>query len=78
MQVPVLLFASVAEAVGANTASVALDEPATVGTLRAALARLVPGLAGASMIAVNAEYASDDREIREGDEVAVIPPVSGG
>lgn len=29
-------------------------------------------------IAVNAEYASDDRPLSEGDEIALIPPVSGG
>jgi len=30
------------------------------------------------LYAVNKEYASRDRELRDGDEVAVIPPVSGG
>lgn len=28
--------------------------------------------------AVNEEFVSDDRELREGDVVALIPPVSGG
>ncbi|MEE9252825.1 MAG: MoaD/ThiS family protein [Thermodesulfobacteriota bacterium] len=28
--------------------------------------------------AVNGEYAEEDRELKEGDEVAFIPPVSGG
>jgi molybdopterin converting factor small subunit len=30
------------------------------------------------MVAVNEQYASRDRELREGDEVALIPPVAGG
>jgi molybdopterin converting factor small subunit len=30
------------------------------------------------LIAVGAEYATDDRAITPGDDVAVIPPVSGG
>src|SRR2546427_6587385 len=30
------------------------------------------------LYAVNKEYAKRDRELREGDEVALIPPVSGG
>jgi molybdopterin converting factor subunit 1 len=30
------------------------------------------------MVAVNAEYAVPERLLREGDEVALIPPVSGG
>lgn len=29
-------------------------------------------------LAVNQEYVSNDHPLREGDEVAVIPPVSGG
>ena len=33
---------------------------------------------GSYMIAVNNEYASDDDIIHQGDEVAIIPPVSGG
>ncbi len=30
------------------------------------------------LIAVNAEYGADDQLIRENDEIALIPPVSGG
>jgi len=30
------------------------------------------------MIAVNEEYASSDQVLKEGDTVAIIPPVSGG
>src|SRR5947209_4921260 len=30
------------------------------------------------MVAVNEQYASQDRELRQGDEVALIPPVAGG
>ena len=33
---------------------------------------------GSYMIAVNNEYASDDDTISENDEIAIIPPVSGG
>ena len=32
----------------------------------------------APLLAVNAEYASADRALAEGDEVAIIPPVAGG
>ena len=35
-------------------------------------------LPDAPMVAVNEQYASRDRELRHGDEVALIPPVAGG
>ena len=30
------------------------------------------------MVAINQEYATDDQAIHPGDEIAIIPPVSGG
>ncbi len=74
----VLLFAALRDAAGP---SVELDLPAgaTVGDLRAELARVVPAaLLARSAVAVNHEYADDARELSATDEVAVIPPVSGG
>ena len=52
----------------------------TVRTLKAGMEEKYPRLSqlGSYMIAVNNEYASDDADIAESDEVAVIPPVSGG
>lgn len=52
----------------------------TVGALRQQLTVNYPKLKGlkALMIAVNHVYAEDTLEIRETDEIALIPPVSGG
>ncbi len=52
----------------------------SVGTLRMILEDDKPELAklGSYLIAVNNEYASAEQLIHENDEVAVIPPVSGG
>lgn len=52
----------------------------TVGSLRAALKRRYPSLVDirSLMIAVNNTYAEDDQSIGESDEIALIPPVSGG
>ena len=33
---------------------------------------------GSMMVAVNNSYAPDELELKEGDEIALIPPVSGG
>jgi molybdopterin converting factor subunit 1 len=77
----VLLFAAARDLAGTDTASVTLAPGATVGQLRAALARDLPALAALlakSAVAVNHDFAEDDRVLVVGDEVAVIPPVSGG
>jgi molybdopterin converting factor subunit 1 len=82
MTVSVRLFASCAEAFGASHIAVAVDDPATVRALREALSHALQATAGPivarSLIAVNAEYAEDNQVIGDADEVALIPPVSGG
>lgn len=52
----------------------------TVGSLRAALKERYPSLQAirSLMIAVNNAYAEDQLAIGESDEIALIPPVSGG
>ena len=54
--------------------------PKTVKDLRAELLKSFPDFARINgfMIAVNQEYAMDEMAISEGDEIAIIPPVSGG
>ena len=81
MQVRVLLFAALKEAAGARELSLELPEPATVAGLRDALAAGFPKLAALLpnvAIALNEEYATPERAICPGDELALIPPVSGG
>lgn len=55
-------------------------EGRTVGSLRSALNRRFPSLTEirSLAIAVNNAYAEDDLTIGEADEIALIPPVSGG
>ena len=81
MKFAVKLFAAAREAAG--QAEMIIDAPpgATAGDLRRALADRSPKLAtlvGLSLLAVNAEYADDATPLATGDEVALIPPVSGG
>ena len=79
--IEVQLFALARERAGAERVSVVVDEPATVGALRLALAAQTPKLAELArylLVAVGAEYAADDRQIPPGVEVAAFPPVSGG
>jgi molybdopterin synthase catalytic subunit len=82
MTVTVRLFAILRERAGSDSVEIDLPEGATVGD---ALERLAaaPGLAGlidrrSVRMAVNLEYASTATTISAGDELALIPPISGG
>lgn len=80
MTVTVLLFASYADALGANSMALELPAGATVGDVVARVQAL-PGatrLPRNPLVAVNERYAKRDRVIAAGDEVAIIPPVAGG
>jgi molybdopterin synthase catalytic subunit len=82
MTVTVRLFAILRERAGSDTVEIDLPEGATVSDAFDQLAA-VPGLAGLIermplRMAVNREYASAATGIAAGDELAVIPPISGG
>jgi sulfur-carrier protein len=81
MTIIVKLFAATRDMAGADSLAVELSAGATVADLRAELARRVPALKGLlskSAIAVNHDFAEDSHILKPADEVAIIPPVSGG
>ncbi len=76
IEVSVRLFAGLRERAGAEALSLQLPDDARVGD---ALARMTELTAGVPVVmAVNREYAATDHPLRPGDELALIPPVSGG
>jgi molybdopterin synthase catalytic subunit len=78
--VVVLFFSGARDAAGTGRETLAVV-PATVGALRRALAEAHPRLGpilARSRLAVDQEFASDEAPLRDGAEVAIIPPVSGG
>lgn len=80
MGIPVLLFASYADALGSREVVVPLNPPSSVEALIEAL-RSLPGgtaLPAAPQVAVNRRLASRTSLVSAGDEVALIPPVAGG
>ena len=80
MTVTVLLFASYAEALGASSLAVEVAGDATVADVILSV-RALPGadrLPAAPLVAVNQQYADVYALVRDGDEVALIPPVAGG
>ena len=81
MTVHLRFFASLRERMKTSAAERTLADGATVADLWAALCRERPELQPLSAsisFAVNREYVERDHRLADGDEVALIPPVSGG
>ena len=79
--VTVLFFASIADVMGARSRTVCLHEPVTIADVVAALigevSDLVPRVPHVSF-AINGQFVTQDSPVADRDEVAFIPPVSGG
>jgi molybdopterin converting factor subunit 1 len=81
MTIRLQFFAIVREAAGAGECSVELGSGETVLHLLNLLCARYPGIAPYRpylRVAVNRTYATLDYVLSEGDEVAIIPPMSGG
>lgn len=81
MRIRTRFFASAREIVGQGTLELDAPDGATVSDVLAMLSVEYPSLAAYGphlALAVNAEYVSRDHLLQAGDELALIPPVSGG
>jgi molybdopterin synthase sulfur carrier subunit len=81
MMVRVRLFAAARELAGTDALDVTLPSGATIGRLREALVEQAPSLEKLSRhvwFAIGTEYADEAQPLADGQEVACIPPVSGG
>lgn len=80
MNVKIKLFGIAKEIVKASECDLELAAPYTVAVLRDEVMVKYPAFGDlrSIMIAVNSEYASNELEIVASDEIALIPPVSGG
>jgi MoaE-MoaD fusion protein len=81
VRIRVLLFASLRERAGTDSFELDLPAGATVASARAELVTRYPDLfaAGTVAAAVNGAHARDPQApLRDGDELAFLPPVSGG
>ena len=81
MELTVRFFALYRERAGRTTFPLQLPEGATVSDLTAELRRHFPNLAPTQVqivVAVNADYAEPEVVLQQGDDVCLIPPVSGG
>lgn len=80
MDVNILLFGITKDLVGKQKLQMQLPEGTVVANFKKLLSKKYPELIelNSLAIAVNSEYASDDVVLHSNDEIALIPPVSGG
>jgi len=81
VRVTVKLFARLRDIAGSSELARDVTPGATIGSVSRELANEYPELANyerSISSAVNADYAKMDRVLSDGDEVAFLPPVSGG
>jgi len=81
MKARVLLFARLRELAGTGETEVEVGEGLTAEEVFRLVQARFPRLAQTPVpvaFAVNAQYVGPDHPVRPGDEVAIIPPVSGG
>ena len=81
MKIGVLFFGALKDLVGRASVTVDLPEGARVRDVLCHYARAAPrfeAMASSLAISVNQEYSGLDRVLHEGDEVGLLPPVSGG
>ena len=81
MQVRILFFAVLRDVAGSDERSMDLPEGATARSVWERLRKEYPRLAGwetPPLVAINHEYSDASAPLHAGDELAFIPPVSGG
>lgn len=81
MKIRVRCFAAAREIIGAGELVLDLPQDSTLAQLIERIRREFPrmeGLSGSLLFSVNRNYATPDTILAAGDEVALIPPVSGG
>ena len=81
LRIRVLFFAIAGELAGENSIELELDSPATASDAETKLKERYDWLGkrlSSYRIAVDEEFARSDTPVRDGSELAIIPPVSGG
>ncbi|WP_158840183.1 MoaD/ThiS family protein [Polaribacter sp. L3A8] len=80
MKIQILFFGITTDLVGASNLDLEITDALTVVGFKNFLKKEYPQLKNINSyaIAVNESYAADELALKEGDVIAVIPPVSGG
>jgi molybdopterin converting factor subunit 1 len=81
MRVKIVYFGILRDMAGHDHETAELNDGARLSDLYSQLAKRIPGLekfANSLALSINYEYSSLETPLRDGDEVALLPPVSGG
>lgn len=81
INITVLLFGACREAAGVSELQCDLAAPATAATAWAEVAERFPALGNferSALVAINEEHARREQTLRDGDTLAIFPPVAGG
>lgn len=81
MKVKLLLFASLKDIAGRRDLEMELDDGSTLQHVTEKLASLYPEIGrmqNSVRIAINQEFADENISLNNGDEIAFLPPMSGG
>ncbi|MDH3708751.1 MAG: MoaD/ThiS family protein [Cyclobacteriaceae bacterium] len=80
MKLQVLLFGITRDIVGKSMLELDYRGPSDIQSFKEMLKDKYPEMSNLShfKIAINQEFAREDSQLQEGDEIALIPPVSGG
>ncbi len=81
MKVKLLLFASLKDIAGRRDLEMELDDGSTLQQVTEKLASLYPEIGrmqNSVRIAINQEFADENIALNNGDEIAFLPPMSGG
>jgi len=77
--VKIKLFASVKQKIGKNELEIKIEKDTSLKNFLSILRKKYPALDTAHLVvAINHEFASLDKMIKDEDEIALLPPVSGG
>ena len=81
MQVRILFFGVLKDLIGKGSDSLSVQDSATLGDVINLYEERIPRLkdwSGSMAMSVNQEYAGPETRLKPGDEIALLPPVSGG
>jgi molybdopterin synthase sulfur carrier subunit len=77
LKIKLVYFGSVLDATGIPAETI--DAPATLNELNVLLCTRFPGLSVVSYrFSVNRQLTTDNRQLTDGDEIALLPPFAGG